>query len=360
MTGPVANSMAAETPVAPPRSGSIKCVVWDLDETVWEGVLLEGAAGEVRPGVRETIEELDRRGILHSVASKNEPGPVIARLEELGLAPYFLHPQVSWGPKSQAVAKIAAALNIGIDTLAFIDDQEFERDEVRFVHPAVTCLDAKLAGSLAEREEFIPAVVTEESGRRREMYLSAISRDEAEEEFEGPSTEFMAGLGMVFTISPAGTEHLRRAEELTVRTHQLNSTGRTFSLEELDQLTRSPDHLVLVAEMRDRYGSYGTIGLALVAMSGAVWKIELLLMSCRVMSRGVGTVLLHHLQARALDAGVTLRADFVPTDRNRIMYVTYRFAGFTEIGHSDDGVILESTSANAPVPLEHLKVVIRG
>ena len=71
------------------------------------------------------------------------------------------------------------------------------------------------------------------------MYLSAISRDEAEEEFEGPSTEFMAGLGMVFTISPAGTEHLRRAEELTVRTHQLNSTGRTFSLEELDQLTRS-------------------------------------------------------------------------------------------------------------------------
>jgi FkbH-like protein len=355
VTAPV----TAGTPAAAAHHGQVKCLVWDLDETVWEGVLLEGGAAELRPGVRETIEELDRRGILHSVASKNEPGPVLARLEELGLAKYFLHPQISWGPKSSAVARVATALNISIDTLAFIDDQEFERDEVRFAHPTVLCLDAELAEDLPERDDFIPAVITEESGKRREMYLSAMTRDQAEEDFEGPSTEFLASLGMVFTITPAGTEHLRRAEELTVRTHQLNSTGRTFSLEELDQLTRSQDHLVLVAELRDRYGSYGTIGLALVEKNVTEWVIKLLLMSCRVMSRGVGTVLLNHLQARALEAGVKLRADFVPTDRNRIMYVTYRFAGFTEISHSADAVILESASASAPAHADHLKVVVR-
>lgn len=359
MTGSTAGPVTIPAQVAPARRGKVKCVVWDLDDTVWDGVLLEGGAGELRPGVRETIEELDRRGILHSVASKNEPGPTLARLENLGLARYFLHPQIGWGPKSGAVGRIASALNIGIDSLAFVDDQEFERDEVRFAHPSVLCLDAALAGSLPDREEFVPAFVTRESSSRREMYLNSIARDQAEQELEGTSAQFLAGLGMVFTIAPARTENLRRAEELTVRTHQLNSTGRTFSYEELDELTRSPNHLVLVAELHDRYGSYGTIGLALVEKNATDWQIKLLLMSCRVMPRGVGTVLLHHLQTRARDAGVILRADFVPTERNRIMYVTYRFAGFTEIGRTADGLLLECAPTTLPEPPNYLEVVIR-
>jgi FkbH-like protein len=362
MTSPLLNGTAgnATTGAAAPAASAstVKCLVWDLDGTVWNGVLLEDGADTLLPGVRETIEELDRRGILHSVASKNEPGPALARLEELGLAGYFLHPQISWGPKSAAVARIAQALNIGIDAVALIDDQEFERDEVRSVHPAVRCLDAALAAGLPGQPEFSPRFITTESARRREMYLSAIARDQAEKDSGGPSPEFLAGLDMVFTITPAASEHLRRAEELTVRTHQLNSTGRTYSQEELDKLTRSPDHLVLVAELTDKYGSYGTIGLALVEKASTEWQIKLLLMSCRVMSRGVGTVLLNHLQAKAHAAGVTLRADFVPTDRNRIMYVTYRFAGFTEISQSEDGVILESTPASPPPPA-HLTVVAR-
>lgn len=342
------------------RAGKVKCVVWDLDDTIWEGILLEGGGQRLRSGVRETIEELDRRGILHSVASKNEPGQALARLAELGLAEYFLHPQVTWGPKSAAVARIASALNIGLDSLAFVDDQEFEREEVSFAQPAVRCLDAGLAAALPRMEDFTPAVITAESAMRRQMYRSAIARDQAEADFEGPSAEFLASLDMVFTITPAGSDHLRRAEELTVRTHQLNSTGRMYGLEELDRLTRSDGHLVLVAELTDKFGSYGTIGLAMVDKEPAEWRIRLLLMSCRVMSRGVGTVLLNHLQERALDAGVALSADFVPTDRNRIMYVTYRFAGFAETGACADGVVLTSTLTSPPRHPDHLKVVIGG
>jgi FkbH-like protein len=355
-------SATAETgTVAAARAAAaVKCLVWDLDETVWEGILLEGGAAALRPGVRETIEELDRRGILHSVASRNEPDQALERLREFGLADYFLHPQIGWGSKSAAVGRIAEALNIGVDSLAFIDDQEFERAEVAFAQPAVLCLDAALAAELPTRREFTPAIVTQESGRRREMYISSLARQQAEDEFEGPSEAFLAGLGMVFTIRPAGPEHLRRAEELTVRTHQLNSTGRTYSLSELDALTRSGDHLVLVAELTDRFGSYGTIGLALVQLGEAEWNIKLLLMSCRVMSRGVGTVLLHHLQTRALDAGVVLKADFVPTDRNRIMDVTYRFAGFTEEGRSGDGLVLRSGADRPPKAPAHLRVAVEG
>jgi FkbH-like protein len=347
---------------APKKVTVVKCLVWDLDNTVWDGVLLEGGAGQVLPGVRETLIELDRRGILNSVASKNEPELAMARLSELGLAEYFLHPQIGWGPKSAAVQRVAEVLNIGIDALAFVDDQAFERDEVNFVHPSVLCLDATLVPLLGERAEFTPPFITDESAHRREMYRSATDREQAEQSFEGNNTEFLAQLEMKFTISPARVENLRRAEELTVRTHQLNSTGRTFGYEELEELIRSPDHLLLVAELDDRYGSYGTIGLVLVELGAEAWQIKLLLMSCRVMSRGVGTVLLQHLQARAAKAGVVLQADFVPTDRNRIMYVTYRFAGFTDAlsAPDGDGDLLEYRSEEVPEPPDYLQLVVLG
>jgi FkbH-like protein len=99
---------------------------------------------------------------------------------------------------------------------------------------------------------------------------------------------------MVMTISPARGDDLERAEELTVRTSQLNSTGRTYSREQLAELGQSDDHRLLIARLEDRYGSYGRIGPALVETGDTHWTVKLLLTSCRVMSRGVGTVLLDH------------------------------------------------------------------
>ncbi|WP_235925930.1 hypothetical protein [Actinokineospora pegani] len=120
-----------------------------------------------------------------------------------------------------------------------------------------------------------------------------------------------------------------------MRTNQLNTTGRTYSYDELDAYRTSPDHLLLVARLTDRYGPYGNIGLALVE-TGEQWRVKVLLMSCRVMSRGVGTVLINHLKRRARDAGAPLHADFVPTSRNRMMLVSFKFNGFKEVGRDGD------------------------
>ncbi|MFJ9693762.1 HAD-IIIC family phosphatase [Kitasatospora sp. NPDC101183] len=309
---------------------TVKCVVWDLDDTLWDGVLLED--GEVRPreAVLEAIRTLDERGILHSVASRNDHDTAMAKLAELGLADYFLHPQIGWGSKSEAVAEIARRLNIGIDTLAFVDDQPFERDEVAFAHPQVLCVDAAEAASITELPRMNPRFVTADSRARRGLYRADEQRKQAEEGHRGTSEEFLAKLAMRFTIAPAQEEDLQRAEELTVRTNQLNATGYTYSYEELDAFRTSPDHDLLVAELEDVYGGYGTIGLALVERGAGVWTVKLLLMSCRVMARGVGAVLLNHLIRKASSAGVRLRAEFVPTDRNRTMYITYKFSGFRE------------------------------
>lgn len=314
-----------------PKTETIKLLVFDLDHTVWDGTLLEDEVVTLRPEIRKVLETLDSRGILMSIASRNEPNVAMAKLKEFGLDHYFLHPEINWGAKSESLRTIVENLNIGMNTVAFIDDQHFERDEVSHVLPEVRTIDALDLDKILDRDAFKPAIITSESRLRRQMYLADIERGKGEVKSTAPSDEFLATLNMRFKISEAMDDDLLRAEELTRRTSQLNTTGRTFSYQELDDMCCSPEHLVLVAKLVDRYGPYGTIGLAVVEISGPTWKIELLLMSCRVMSRGVGSIMMNYIRNRAREAGVSLEADFVTNDRNRMMYATYKFSGFKEI-----------------------------
>ncbi|WP_382464760.1 HAD-IIIC family phosphatase [Streptomyces noursei] len=347
-----------DTPRDKPPRGRVKCVVWDLDDTLWDGVLLEDGDVTPRPHLVALIEALDARGILQSIASKNDHDAAWAALTRCGLADYFLHPQINWNPKSASIAEIAGALNIGVDSLAFVDDQPFEREEVAFRHPHVLCVDAaEVATALTEWEEFQPRFRTDESRHRRAMYRSGLARDQAEKAATATGEDFLATLDMVFTLTAAAEADLQRAEELTIRTNQLNSTGRTYSYEELKVLCQSPDHLLLVAELEDRFGPYGKIGLALVETGETVWRLRLLLMSCRVMSRGVGAVLLNHIMTLARDSKARLQAEFVETGRNRMMFVTYRFAGFREVAREADTVLLEADLSRVQPPPRHLTVV---
>lgn len=341
---------------ANPDARPVKCVIWDLDNTVWDGVLLEDRRVRPRPEVLDVLRTLDGRGILHSIASRNDPAAARAKLEELGIAELFLYPRINWGSKAESVATIVRRLNLDPDAFAFVDDQPFERAEVNSRFPTVRCFDATEVAGLPALPAFRPAFVTGESRQRRHLYRAGIDRDQAAEEFTGTSEEFLATLDMVFTIAPAAPDDLGRAEELTIRTHQLNTTGRTYSRAELEDLRRSDDHLLLLAELTDRFGSYGKIGLALVELGRQVWRVKLLLMSCRVMSRGVGTVLLNEIQRLAAGAGVRLRADFVANDRNRMMYVTYRMGGFREVHRDGDEVVFECPAGDVPAGPSYLSV----
>ena len=283
---------------------------------------------------------MDERGILHSIASRKTDA-ALAQVEKFGLAEFFLFPQVSWNSKSASVAAIARDLNIGMDTIAFVDDQPFELAEVAFQHPQVICVPTDVVGDMPGLPAFTPTFLTNESRVRREMYRSATA-GEAEHEFEGDNRAFLATLGMVLRITAAGEEDLQRAEELTIRTNQLNSTGVTYSYPELDRYRTSPDHLLLVAGLDDRFGSYGKIGLALIETGQPVWRLKLLLMSCRVMSRGVGGVLLNEIVRMAAQRADGLEAAFAETGRNRTMYVTYRFAGFTEARRCGETAVLQA------------------
>ena len=320
----------------------IKCVVWDLDNTLWQGVLLEDTDVRLREGVENIIKTLDSRGILQSIASRNDKETAIGKLQEFGLDEYFLYPQINWNSKAESVKNIAELINIGVDTFAFVDDQAFERADVKFSLPEVRCIDAADLSDLLERSDLMPRFITQDSKIRRQMYLSDIQRNLVEEHFVGSKEEFLASLSMNFSIFPAQEDDLQRAEELTVRTNQLNATGYTYSYQELDQFRHSGDYQLLMARLDDKYGSYGNIGLALVECKPQIWTIKLLLMSCRVMSRGVGTIMLSYLIHQAKEKGVRLLAEFVPTSRNRMMEITYRFSNFTEVERHGKLIILEN------------------
>lgn len=328
-----------------------KLVIWDLDNTIWNGILVEDKEVVLRDGITEIIKTLDERGILQSIASKNDMDVAFAKLEEFKLAEYFLYPQINWGPKSKSVETIVKSINIGFDTVCFIDDQVFERDEVNAKFPEVLSLDVCEIEHLLERDEMNSMFITSDSKYRRQLYQTDIIRKEKEEMFEGTEEEFLKTLDLKLKVKPAEDGDLKRAEELTVRTHQLNSTGYTYSYEELKDFITNPNYLLYVAELEDRYGKYGTIGIILLECEKEVWTIKLLITSCRVMSRGVGNCLLSMLVNFSRRNHVELHAEFVPTDRNRIMAITYSLNGFHVIEKGEDKQILcYQADKDAPYP----------
>ena len=308
----------------------VKCLVWDLDNTLWQGTLLEDQEVTVFPWIRDVIIELDSRGILQSIASKNDYDPAWRRLEDAGLAEYFVHPQIGWGRKSDSVAQIASQLNFALDTIAFIDDLPNERAEVSFRASEIRCYPAEQASSLADLPEFSPDVVTVDARRRREMYQASFRRDAERESYAGPDEEFLRSLELVMAISRAGEEDLSRVEELTLRTSQMNATGVHYPDEVLRGLLDDLDHEVLTVTLADRFGPHGAVGVMLLEYHPAMWHLKLLATSCRVVSFGAGAVILNWLIDQAARSGVHLVADFRRTDRNRMMDIAYRFAGFAE------------------------------
>jgi methoxymalonate biosynthesis protein len=308
----------------------VKCLVWDLDNTLWNGTLLEDKEVEVFEGLADVIKTLDSRGILQSISSKNDYDLAWERLEKTGLAEYFIQPRIGWGRKSDSVREIAETLQFALTTIAFIDDQPTERAEVSFHHSEVRCYTPEQALSLPGLPEFSPAVVTVDARNRREMYKANARRDAEKESFSGPDEEFLRSLDLQMVIKRADDEDLSRVEELTLRTSQMNATGVHYGDETLRGLLADPTHEVLTVTLTDKFGSHGAVGVLLLEYHPAVWHLKLLATSCRVVTFGAGSVLLNWLVDQAAQAGAHLAADFRPTSRNRMMDVAYRFAGFTD------------------------------
>ena len=300
----------------------VKCVVWDLDNTLWDGIVGEDGAENVvlREKAAETIRELDRRGILCSIASKNDFQTAWDTVTRFGLDEYFLYPQISWGPKSDALAKIADSLNINIDTFAFIDDSSHERNEIRTLCPTVRVYEENEVETLLDEEPFdVP--VTEDSRKRRRYYRSESLRRTASE--KGNFSDYKAFLRdcgyVVDLLSPSTDDQWERCIELFQRTNQLNASGRRLTREDLLAIKNDSAKTITALRCRDRYGEYGIVGCFILDRSNGLTVTDFVL-SCRVAGKKIESAVLSFvLESSGEGSDETIRVRYVPTERNNVL-----------------------------------------
>jgi FkbH-like protein len=333
----------------PGKTKKIKCVVWDLDNTLWEGVLVEDGAERLRlkPGIAALIQELDQRGILHSIASKNNAEEALAVIKKFQLEEYFLCPQISWKPKSEGIQAIAQQLNIGLDSLLFIDDSEFELQEVAAVSPEVRTLNAQQYLRLPERDE-CKVPVTAESRERRKLYQVEASRQTVAESFSHDYMAFLRHCQIRLTVRPMTEENLERVHELTQRTNQMNFSGNRYDREVLRKLLSNPAMDTFVLSCEDRFGSYGVIGFSIVDRREP--RMTDLMFSCRVQSKRVEHAFLPSVMRRYIaETGRDFYANYRKTPRNAPSGQVFTDLGMEEIG-SGDGVLSLRFAKEKEVP----------
>lgn len=331
------------------KPNQIKCVVWDLDHTLWNGILVEDGPEnlQLRPGIVETIKELDRRGILQSIASKNNYDEAVQLLKTFEIDEFFLHPQISWGPKSEAISAIARELNVGVDTLLFIDDSEFELQEVKAAQPKVRVLNANQCFSLLDRKD-CQVPVTAESMQRRKMYQVEGIRQQVARGFKDDYKAFLIDCNIKLKIQPLSDENLERVHELTQRTNQMNFSGNRYDRAVLEKVLHnfSLDTYVLTCD--DRFGSYGIIGFGIV--DNREPRLTDLMFSCRVQSKRVEHAFLTYvLQKYAALTGKDFHANYRKTPRNAPSGQVFSDMGMKEI-EIQDGVTHLVFSRNQEVP----------
>jgi len=328
------------------KAGSCKCVVWDLDNTVWDGILVEDGPDRIRlkPGIREIFAELDRRGILLSVASKNNPNDVMPVLRRFGLDEFILKPQISWEPKGQGVRRIAQALNIGIDSLLYVDDSSFERAEVSAVCPEAQVMDAADAIWLPWRLE-CQAPQTAESAKRRLLYRQEDRREEALQQAAGDYEAFLRDCKIQVRVLPFDEKLLPRLHELAQRTNQMNFSGARYTREQLDLIRADKSKDAAAIEVEDRFGTYGVVGFAI--MDCPQNMLTDLAFSCRIQSKRIEHAFLSHLLRRYPDR--PFRARWRKTERNAPAGKVFGELGFREVNETDGVTELAFDAAAAPM-----------
>jgi FkbH-like protein len=331
------------------KTNKIKCVIWDLDNTVWDGILVEDGPEKLRlrPAIAEVIRTLDQRGILNSIASKNNHDDAMRAIKSFGLQDYFLHPHISWQPKSESIKAIAKSLNIGLDTFLFVDDSQFELQEVQAACSNVRVMDATRYQEILEMEECnVP--VTAESAARRKLYQVETGRQAVAESFGEDYRAFLRDCRIKLTISQLNEENLERVHELTTRTNQMNFSGNRYDRDVLRKIIAAPHLVTYVLACEDRFGSYGVIGFSVVDRREP--RMIDLMFSCRVQSKRVEHAFLAFLIREYFNKTENdFFVSYRKTEKNAPSGQVFWDLGMRQIGNTD-GVLLLSFPRNQVPP----------
>jgi FkbH-like protein len=331
-----------------------KCIVLDLDNTLWGGIIgedgLEGIQlGDDFPGkayrdFQRYLLYLKNKGVLLAVASKNNPEDAYqvfdrhdAMILSRGDIAVF---EIHWDSKVESIRRVARKLNIGTDALVFVDDNPKEIGEVSERLPDVLCVRvpdelADLPSLLAETDFFDAAEVTGED-RRRTLLMAADSIRQQNRETMSEE-EFRKSLNLKIEVVAVEKQHLTRVTQLINKTNQFNLTTIRRTIDEVEALTRSKNALVLSMHIRDKYGDYGLVGVSILKKDDRTCVIDKLLMSCRVLGRGAEETFIAMLAKAALSMDCDeLLGKYIPTPKNAMVKDLYARFNFNRVGQTDE------------------------
>jgi FkbH-like protein len=343
--------------IAAQKGRSSKCLVLDLDNTLWGGVIgddgLEGirlgqgsAEGEAFVAFQHYARDLSRRGVILAVCSKND--------EANALAPFEQHPDMvlkrhdiacfmaNWDDKASNIRRIAERLNIGIDSLVFVDDNPFERNIVRRELPMVAVPEvpedpAFYAQSVADGGFFEAIRITPEDLERSGQYQGNVARESLRQtETDLPS--YLKSLDMTLYWAPFDQVGLQRIVQLINKTNQFNLTTRRYTEQQIVDLMKDPRALTLQLRLKDQFGDNGIIGIVIGKPEGEALMLDTWLMSCRVLGRQVEQTTMNLVVEQAAQLNVRLLiGEFLPTKRNGMVRDHYRNLGFIPSSEGDNG-----------------------
>ena len=355
---------------------SRRCLVLDLDNTLWGGTIGDdgvagielgqgSAEGEAYLAFQRYVRLLSDRGVALAVCSKNSP-----ELAESA----FTHPEMAlardgfacfvanWEDKARNIRSIAETMGLGLDSLVFVDDNPAERDLVRRELPQVAVPElpddvAFYASRVAAAGYFEAASFTPEDRLRAASYAANASL-RAELASTTDMVDYLRSLEMTLTAGALDATDLPRAVQLIHKSNQFNLTTRRHTEGDLQAFAQNPRALVLTLRLRDRFADHGLIGVIIARADASLpsgeWLIDTWLMSCRVLGRQVEAAALEVLRAECLERGaVALIGEFRPTPRNSIVahnYARLGFAEMTEISGADAHATYWRTSLHGPHP----------
>ena len=338
------------------RGRSRKCIVLDLDNTLWGGVVGETgplgiALGPGYPGIafqnfQRTLLRLWERGVILAIASKNNLADVEEVFEKnqhfILKKEHFASIRANWEDKSENIVDIAKELNIGTDSMVFIDDSPLERESMRKERPEVFVPEFSVApeeyvSTLLSFNVFHQMSLTEEDKNKGQMYAQERERTAVLNHTKNKK-EYIAELGITMRVFEGEDNNIPRVSQLTLKTNQYNLTTKRYSEADIRRFLKE-GWRAYSAEVADTFGEYGVVIVALITPEGKDARLDTFLMSCRVMSRDIEFAFLEHLIKKLHAAGFKkMTASFITTAKNAPSKEFLSEAGFTPIKGAVKGI----------------------
>jgi len=330
-----------------------KCAILDLDNTLWGGVVgddgMEGIRiGELKDGkiysdLQRYFKELRNRGVLLAVCSKNE--------YDAAIRPFREHPEMvlreddfvmfvaNWEDKASNIRRIRETLNIGMDSIVFIDDNPFERNAVRsqiadLTVPELPPEPEKYLDFLRKSNLFETVSVSGEDAKRTQQYREEAQRTESAATFASYD-EYLQSLEMVAEAKPFDDFHFARIAQLTQRSNQFNLRTVRYTESDIKRITKDDHFITLYFTLRDKFGDHGLISVVILEKrdNGTLFVNEFL-MSCRVLKRGMEEFIINKIISTAKENGFTLvEGEYIRTQKNAMVAQLYTQHGFTDCGN---------------------------